>query len=112
MSKRIKKNAHTLQYLSKCDKHTATSILKSSNPELVNCISDICHNILKDKVKLTPREKTKLSKYKLNIRKLANPKATQKTKRVLIQKGGFLPILLQTIAPLVAPLAKKLLGIP
>lgn len=103
MSKRIKKYADTLKYLSKCDKHTGKSIIKSANPELINCISDICHNILRGNLKLTTSQKQKLMKYKNNIRKIANKKSTQKSKKELIQKGGFL-------ASILGPLVGSLLG--
>lgn len=110
MSKRLKKYAPTLQFLSKCDKHTAASIVKSSKPDFISCVSDICHNVLQDRVKLTPKEKKALAKHKAKLRKLASSKTTQKTKRELIQKGGVFGILLKTIAPILAPLVKTFLG--
>lgn len=112
MSSRLRKFAPTLQYLAKCDKHNAKSIVNNSKPEFVNCISDICHNILRNKVILTPKEKKKLSKYKHQIRRIARPKTTKKTKKVLIQKGGFLsailaPLLGSVIGPLVNSIFNK-----
>ena len=109
MSKRVKKYSPTLQFLANCDKKTANSIVRSAKPDFLCCISDICHNILKDKVKLTAKEKKKLSTYKHQIRKIANKSTTNKSKRVLIQKGGFLgAILAPLIGSLLGPIAKTL----
>ena len=109
MNKRVKKNLPILQLLAKCDKHTSNAVVKSAKPEFLNCVSDICHNILQDKVKLSSKEKNRLAKYKRNIRKIANKATTQKTKRELIQKGGFLgAILSPLLGSLIGPIAKSL----
>lgn len=111
MSKRVKKFASTLHYLVNCDKHTSKSIINSAKPDLINCFSDICHNILQGKVNLSDKEKKKLAKYKSHIRKIANKKSSQQTKKVLIQKGGFISALLAPlIGSVIAPLAQGLFG--
>jgi len=49
-------------------------------------------------IKLTRKEKSKLSKYKYRLRALVNPKISFKSKRkLLIQKGGFIVPLLTSI---------------
>lgn len=107
MSKRVKKYLPTLQLLAKCDKHTANSVVKSAKPEFLSCVSDICHNILQDRVKLSPKEKQKLFKYKQQIRKIAKKSTTQKSKRELIQKGGFLAAILgPLLGSIIGPIAK------
>lgn len=111
MSKRLKKHANTLRFLATCDKHTSKSILRSAQPELLACVSDICHNILNGRVELSPKERKGLAKYKASLRKIANRKTTQKTKRELIQKGGFLNTLLgPLLSNILVPLTKNLLG--
>lgn len=110
MSKRVKKYAPTLQLLAKCDKKTANAIVKSAKPEFLCCISDICHNILKDRLKLSGKEKRNLSKYKKQIRKIANRSTTNKSKRELIQKGGFLgAILAPLLGSIIGPIAKSII---
>lgn len=110
MTKRVNKYKDTLQFLCKCDKHTANSIISSAKPEFISCISDICYNLLAGRVKLKPTEKNKLAKYKSHIRKIANRKTTQKTKKQLIQKGGFIGALLRPLlTSIIAPVAQSLL---
>lgn len=108
MTSRLRKNANTLRLLAKCDKHTAKSIIKSAKPNLISCISDVCYNTLQGKVKLSPMEKRKLSKYKDNLRKVSNKSTTLKTKKELIQKGGFLAALLRPLLSLIGPLVGNL----
>ena len=103
MTKRVKKHIPTLHLLSKCDKHTARSVINSAKPELVGCISDICHNVLQGRVQLSKNDKQKLSKYKNHIRKIAKTSTTQKAKKELIQKGGFLASLLAPLLGSIIP---------
>ena len=111
MSLRLKKFAPTLHYLAKCDKHNAKSIVKHSKPELVNCISDICHNILQNRVALSSDEKKSLAKYKNQLRRIAKRSTTKKTKRLLIQKGSFLSaILAPLLGSVLRPLAQSIFG--
>ena len=111
MSKRLKRHAHTLKYLGKCDKNTARAIIGSASKDLLHCFSDICHNILKGNVNLSKAERQKLIRHKNTIRKIADTKTTAKNKKKLIQKGGFLGTLLAPLIRMViGPLAKSILG--
>ena len=88
-------------------KKTANAIVKSANPEFLCCISDICHNILQDKVKLSAKQKD-LKKYKHQLRKIADKATTNISKRQPVQKGGFLgAILAPLIGSVIEPLVKS-----
>jgi len=107
MTARIKRHAKTLSYLAECDKHNCKAIINAAGSELLNCFSDICYNVLKGKVSLSPTEENNLRKYKNILRKIADKKSTLKTKKTLVQKGGFLSALLgPLIESVLAPLAK------
>lgn len=111
MTNRLRKHAKTLQVLATCDKHLRKSIIKGAKPDLISCISDICYNTLQGKVKLNPKEKRKISKYKNKLRKIANPATTLQSRRELIQRGGgFLQLLLRPLLTVIAPLVKSLFG--
>ena len=57
------------------------------------------HNILIGAVRLTPREKVRLGKYKDKLRLIANRRLSISRKRREIQQnGGFLPALLAPLA--------------
>lgn len=106
MKNRLKKHSKTLRFLASCDKKVANNIIKHGDTDLINCMSDVCHNILKGNVRLSTPQKQLLQKYKQKIRKIAGKKTTTKAKKTLLQSGGFLGALL---APLIGGVLGPLL---
>jgi hypothetical protein len=73
------------------------SILKAADKSLVQCLCEICYNmVIKGAVNIPPAHKTKLSRHKKILRSIARKgEAWTKKKKLLLQSGGaFLPILL------------------
>lgn len=111
MSRRIKKHAKVLHFLANCDKRHSNAIINEAEPDLINCFSEICHNILQGNVRLSGHQKSKLKKYKTHLRRVAGRNATAKTKKKIIQTGGFLPMLLGSLVkPLLQPLLSGLVS--
>lgn len=79
------------------------AMLKNANPELIKTISEICYNVLNGNLKLSEKTRTKLGKYKKAMRVIGCPhKSVSSKQRVIVQHGnGLLPILLNTLLPLV-----------
>ena len=96
---RLKKHAKTLEFLQKVPAPLRRSILQKASPELIHCICDCAHNILQGNVSISSQQKAKLSKYKTKLRQLTDRKVSQQKKKKLIQTGGFLPLLLGALAP-------------
>ena len=107
MSTRVKRQAHILKALAKAHPHVCQAILKGANNDLLQCLSECAYNILKGNVHLTPTQKTKLTKYKLKIRQVADKQVALKKKQKTLQTGGFLPLLL---APLLSSVIGPLAG--
>ena len=106
MSTRITRQAATLQTLANAHPHVCQAILKGANPDLLKCLSECAHNILKGNIPLSPEEKAELIKYKQKVRQVANKRIALKTKRKTLQTGGFLPALLAPLlSSVIAPLA-------
>lgn len=96
--KRLKANKHMLHVLKNCNSQIRKSILKLTHPELIKTLCEICENTLCGNIELSNDIKKKLKAYKNHIRKVTQKKVNLKTKRkILIQKGGFLPILLSAL---------------
>lgn len=108
MSKRVKKHGELLKFLSHCKHHTAKSVLNSASPDVLNCISEVCLNILKGRVAVTPKQKSSLVRYKNIIRQLAQKKTSHTKKRKLIQKGGFVGVLGKILANLLPSITSTL----
>lgn len=106
MKRKFKKHARTLEYLARCDRHNAKSIVKEGKSDLITCFNEICLNILRNNVELTPLQKKKLVKYKGDIRELAGKSNIKKTRKIIVQKGGLLTALL---APMLGILSKGIL---
>ena len=86
------------------------AILEYADADLISALCDCAHNILRGTVRLTPREKVHLRKYKNKPRLIANRRLSITKRRLEIQQnGGFLPALLAPLATTVfLPLLRQL----
>lgn len=110
MSSRMEKQANTLTVLSKARPAMRTAIIREADRDLMTCLCECCHNLLKGNVPLTVAQKRRLARYKEDLRAVANKSTQKEDKKDILQKGGFLPALLAPLlAPVIAPLAKKAL---
>jgi hypothetical protein len=109
MSSRLKRNADTLHYLCYCkNKKAANAIINTANPELINCFSEISSNVLKGNAVLNEAQRNKLKKYKKYIRDIASKSTSQKVKKRILQKGGFIGALLKPLMSVIFPLVSGL----
>ena len=108
MSARLKKHLPLLQWLSKAKPKSSKAVIKTADKEVLDSVRECCLNVLKGNVPLTPQQKKRLHKHKHTLRRLASPqKLSDKSKRQLVQKGGFLSALLPPIlSALVSMLVK------
>lgn len=96
--KRLKANRHILHVLKNANPRLRKTIIKESTPEVIKTLCEICQNTLNGNAKISLPTKNRLKKYKKTIRNLMSPKLNLSSKRkILIQKGGFLPILLASL---------------
>jgi hypothetical protein len=76
------------------------ALLESSTDAQIRCICECVYNVINGKVPFDEEEKSKLLPYRDVMTKLLdrNEKRTKKfwrkKKRLLVQKGGFLPLIL------------------
>lgn len=87
-----------LYVLSRANPKLCSAIMKNADPELIKTISEIALNILAGNNKISNKSRKKLSRYKRQMRRLACSKQSLRSKRkILVQKGGFLPMLIGSI---------------
>ena len=84
------------------------TLLQKATPETIKLLSDCALNILKGKILLTQHEKKRLQPHKKKLRTLANKKSSVKTKKKILQQGGFLPAFL---IPILAAVGGNLDGV-
>ncbi|CAF1108807.1 unnamed protein product [Brachionus calyciflorus] len=97
LNEKISQNFDYLKILAKCDKKMINSILNGANKDLIHSLCECIYNILKGNVELTERNKTQLIKHKNSLRKLLTKNSIKEKKKIPIQKGGFLQILLPSV---------------
>src|SRR5882757_2590978 len=69
---------------------------------LYNALNEIAINTVKGNVKLSKKETKKLKKFKFQIKKLScKTNDSRKKKKLIIQSGGFLPILIPAVASII-----------
>jgi hypothetical protein len=110
MSARLKRNINFLKILQKASPKQRKAIIATGSQDLILCISEIVDNVLKGNVKLSPKQKKQLSRYKAILRQLGNKKLKATIRRkLLVQKGGFLSALLGPVIGIAAGLIGDLL---
>ena len=105
----IGEHASLLKLLHKSNPKFRKVLLRNRcDDSFVRCISNCCHNILNGNVPLNANQLKKLKAVKGSIRKIAAKKTSIKTKKTLIQRGGFLGALLPAIIPAIGGLLGNL----
>lgn len=105
MSDRVKRNIDFLTVLTKCNKKQRKALLEHCDKDLILTISEITINVLKGIVNLTPAQKTKLRRFRKQLRALADRQVPLKRKKShILQSGGSL---LLTLLPPVLSLLRE-----
>lgn len=94
---RVKRNYQYLKILSSCNKKMRNSIINGGTKDLIDTLCECILNLLNGNLNLDLKDKNNLSKYKLPLRKLLKRISLKEKKKILVQKGGFLEILLPSI---------------
>ncbi len=103
---KLHKYAHHIHCLNAASAATCKAIIKTADKGLVNCLCEVCLNVLKGNVPVTTVQKRKLSRHKADLRRLIKKNLSLNSKKRILQKGGFLGALL---GPLVGGLGKVIL---
>ena len=101
---KLKKKFENLHLLASCSKKIKDNLIKKGEKGLILSINECVINTLNGNISLSPKEKLKLKTFKYTLRKLLKNKSIQKKKKILIQEGGFLQILLPSAISLISTL--------
>ena len=104
----IKKHGSMVMNMMQATPQTRKKLVKDSPSEVIRCVSECCHNVLKGNVHLSSAQKKKLYLSRQHLRRLASKSiSVKKKKQILNQKGGFLSLLAPALLPL---LGKAVIG--
>ena len=105
MTKRVEKYLPVIKNYSNLTSDEQRKYLQSES--FVNCICEICLNLIKGVIPLRELQKRKLRRHSSILRKLTSKikKKNFNNKKKLIQTGGvFLPLLFSIVAPILTKL--------
>ena len=95
---------HLLSELAKPKSPYRIAILKKAQPQLILAICESIYNIIEGRVPISTDQKEKLKKYKIILRKLVQKNKLKYKKKLLVQSGGFLSVILPTVLSLISSL--------
>lgn len=103
-----RKQAAILRALYHLNNKQRSAVLQKADLKLVKCICECALNILRGNVPLKHSHKQRLKRYACILRRLADKNNSWKNKkRIIVQRGGFLPLLL---APILGTVLSRLIG--
>ena len=105
---RIKDNKEFLDFLCKSNKKLRKILIQHASKEQNNTICEIILNILKGNFQI-PKEKLSILNKKKNQLRAIIQKTPLKKKKHIIQKGGFLEILIPAIVSGLASIVSNLI---
>jgi hypothetical protein len=96
-TKHIQEKLAEINFLSKCNPKLRKYVLEHADKKLIFVLNECMVNFLKGNIKLDEINFQKLKKHKNSIRLLVNSNCLKKKKKILAQKGGFLPFVLPLV---------------
>ena len=94
--KRLQRHANVLKVLATAKPSLQKAIINAGDKALVDTLCDCARNILNWTVPMTKHQKTRLRRHVHSLRSLTQDQSLKSKKRIL-QKGGFLGGLLAPI---------------
>jgi hypothetical protein len=108
MVKRIQENEKFLRKYLYCNHKYRKDLIQAASPEQIACLCEATLNVVNKNVPITQAKIRKLKPFKRVIKKISFEKVPiEKKKKLLVQQGGFLPLILSTV---LGVLANKLLS--
>lgn len=96
--KLLRKHFHVFQNIKRGSPKLRKAIISLSGLDLTKALCEVCINVLNGNLPVEPEVRKKLSPFKSVLRSLCCRKVSLRKKRkLLVQKGGFLPALLGTL---------------
>lgn len=103
-----RKDAIILKALFHLNNKQRKALLETADSKLVRHICECALNVLIGNVPLQKTQKSRLRRHANTLRKLAEPSVSlSKKKKIIVQRGGFLPALL---APIIGTLLASIIS--
>lgn len=97
LSPRIQRNAAVIIQLTRTAREIRNAALERASKDLVLALVECAKNVILGSVSLTPAQLTALRRHRKDIETLVKGKTSLRTRKRLLQKGGFLPLLIKPV---------------
>jgi len=97
MSELVKKYMPVLKRIRKMGDRARREYVRRCDKSFVDCVSECAKNLIKGNVPLSTRQMSVLRRKRKDLRELAKKKTPLRSKRKILQKGGFLSALLPPV---------------
>ncbi len=107
----LKNNLPTLKLICNCTKKSNTKkLIIEGDDNLIRVLNDCVLNTLNGNINLSKKEKKRLRKFKIYLRRILKQKTTKDKKKILVQEGhGFLPLILPGAITLITALLENII---
>lgn len=95
--KRVQQLLPELKRLSRMKDKDRKKFIATCNRDFIHCICECVKNLLKGHLPLKKCQLKSLSRHKRSLRKLALKKTALTKRKQILQKGGFLTLLIEPI---------------
>ena len=96
---KVRQHFEFLSYLSSIPPRRQKLLIKGADRPLLESLSEICINLLADRLELSKAQIDKLRPYKRQIYQLSQRRHSVAQKKRIVQKGGMLTALLSAVVP-------------
>ena len=93
----VDKNKNFLKLLCNSNKKLRKSLIQNGSKDQINSLCEIVLNLLNGNIKISDEKLNKLSKKRNSLKQFIQKNVAIKKKKYLIQRGGFLEILIPAI---------------
>ncbi len=105
MSRLILRNAKAIETIARTrSQRRRKEIAKQASKDLVNAFSEGALNVVKGKVPLSKKRYNSLKRYKKQLETLSSRRSSLKSRKAVLQRGGFLGLLASVLVPTIASL--------
>jgi len=107
MSTRVKTHLPTLKRIRRLGEKARRDYVRKCDNGFIHCVSECAKNVIKGNVPLTTRQMKNFRCRCNDLRALSTRKTSLRRKRKILQKGGFLSVLLPPVLSVLGNLFMK-----
>ena len=106
----LRRHADSICILAKAQPRVVRQLIAGADSDLIKALSECAANVLNGNLIIDPAMKSRLAKHADHLRLLRRRNGSQRGKKALLMKGGFVGLLASTVAPLLIRAIPSVIG--